>query len=176
MSSRAAITVCFCIVLLMLSGCEPRTNYKVLSFFFDGVPDPDKQVTVSTEKSDANKTKGSLGATHGPFASRQCEACHKRTQGNVLVLPKEKLCVMCHELSFEGMQWVHGPVASGGCMICHNPHQSAYRFLLAAPAREVCFRCHEESAVMRNEAHQNVTEGCLECHDAHASNKKFLLK
>jgi len=163
------------IALVMLSGCEPRTSYKVLSFFFDGVSDPDKAI-VTTEKTDVKESKFNQGSTHGPFAAKNCGACHKREQGNQLVLPKEKLCVSCHKLDFEGAEWVHGPVASEGCWICHSPHQSAYPFLLDAPAKEVCFRCHEERAVMKNEAHQDVAAGCLDCHDAHASQRKFLLK
>jgi predicted CXXCH cytochrome family protein len=175
MSSRSALVIWFFIALVMFAGCEPRSSYKVLSFFFDGVPDPDK-VIVSTEKTDVEKPKVSLGSTHGPFASKRCGDCHKREQGNQLVLPKEKLCLKCHQLNFEGMNWVHGPVASGGCRVCHNPHQSAYPSLLDAPQREVCFRCHEERAVMENVVHQDVASGCLDCHDAHASQQKFLLK
>ena len=175
MGSRAGMGICFFIILIMLSGCEPRTSYKVLSFFFDGVPDPDK-VTVGTEKAEVKEPKAAPGSTHGPFGAKKCEACHRREQGNKLVLPKEQLCVSCHKLNFGQMEWVHGPVASGGCRICHNPHQSAYPFLLDAPQRQVCFRCHEERAVMKNEVHQEIASGCLDCHDAHASRQKFLLK
>jgi len=166
--------------VFMFSGCEPKTNYKVLSFFFDGVPEPGKTAAAGGGEGASNDKKAvqavSKSSVHGPFASKNCEGCHDRAAGNKLLLPIDKLCFKCHDLNIEGKKWVHGPVASGGCWICHNPHRSAYPFLLDAPGDKICYRCHEESSVLKNEVHKDLTIGCLECHNPHASQQKFLLR
>ena len=175
--NRWTVISIYCLMAAVLfSGCAARTNYKVLSFFFDGVPDPDKVVAKAEQKDDATGTTAQKGSTHGPFASRNCEGCHQRGMGNQLVLPVEKLCFKCHNLEVEKAKWVHGPVAAGGCRVCHNPHRSGYPYLLDASLKEVCFRCHEESSVMKNAAHEDISAGCTGCHNAHASDQKFLLK
>ena len=82
----------------LLSGCEPKTRYQVLSFFFDGVPEPvsrssDGAAALSTKTADGQKEGSSI---HGPFGAKMCTGCHDPNT-NALLLPKDKLCSKCHE-------------------------------------------------------------------------------
>ncbi len=171
-------------VILMISviaGCAARSRYKVLSFFFDGVPDPDAPAAaVKTAKGGGNQGGGgTLIRTggfmeHGPYGARLCHACHQRAS-NSLILPVEKLCLHCHNLNLS-KKFVHGPVAAGGCIVCHDPHSSGRKFLLRSDPRKFCLHCHEKAAIFKNPAHKGVDVTCTVCHDAHSSNKRFMLK
>src|SRR5512135_3848269 len=106
------ITVFF-FLCSFLYGCVSQKSYKVLSFFFDGVPNPD-------EKPEQSKSGGSNEAAarapkakyreHGPYAAKLCNGCHQRGT-NVLILPVEKLCLNCHIIQ-TGKKYIHGPVAA----------------------------------------------------------------
>ena len=157
----------------MLWGCEPMTQYKVLSVFFDGVPDPSKRVVTETETAAATQKK-IYYKEHGPYAAKQCRSCHA-VNTNRLVAPIEELCLRCHNLDL-GKKWIHGPVASGGCRVCHSPHASGYPFLLVAKPEDFCFYCHSRADVSRNEVHAGATSECTVCHDPHSSNEKYLLR
>jgi predicted CXXCH cytochrome family protein len=91
------------------------------------------------------------------------------------VAPKEELCFRCHRLRVE-KKYVHGPLASGGCLVCHDPHASRYPRLLVSDSDSFCFHCHEAERVARIEGHAGLQGGCTQCHDAHASDERFLLK
>jgi predicted CXXCH cytochrome family protein len=163
---------------LLSSGCSPETRYRVLSFFVDGVPPPEKvsdkgEESEKGEKSDIQRLKVAI---HGPYGARMCTACHEGGFSNRLLLPREKLCYRCHSFKMEA-KWIHGPIASGGCMLCHDPHNSKYEYLLVGSSQEFCFYCHQRSAVLADESHSDVMErGCTTCHDAHMSDRQFLLK
>jgi len=171
----AWIAVCSFLFFLPF-GCAPRSSYKVLSLFFDGVPDPDKKVQLQGSGNDnANaRVSRSTYREHGPYAAKLCVGCHQRGT-NALILPIEKLCFNCHVIPTD-KKHIHGPVASGGCKICHDPHGSSFPFLLASEPVKFCFYCHNEKDVARNEAHAGITGGCTQCHDAHKSDNKYLLK
>jgi predicted CXXCH cytochrome family protein len=168
------------ISLLLLSlayGCVTKSNYKVLSFFFDGVPDPEKTVTAG-EMEDRKKAQKNVGnpdaSVHGPFAARLCVGCHNPGT-NRLKKPVDELCSDCHKIQLD-KKWIHGPVVSGGCRVCHNPHSSSYRYLLVADSKDFCFYCHTKDDVFRNPVHQGIDSGCTSCHDAHMSDSEYLLK
>jgi len=165
--------------LWLVYGCAPKTQaqYRVLSFLFDGVPNPEAIKAEQAEKgkrSDAVKEKRSKFAEHGPFAAKQCNGCHQRGT-NALVAPLEELCFRCHQLDLK-KGWTHGPVASGGCRECHNPHSSGYPFLLLAKPSEFCYYCHDKKDVLRAAVHKDMTLECTACHDAHSADNRFLLK
>ncbi len=179
---KRAARMAACVLLfaaLGMYGCAPQTRYKVLSFFFDGVPNPEMIAQKANAGKHENDEMSSMKAVtyrmHGPYASRNCSGCH--TPGsNVLVLPRDKLCFRCHELDLS-KKYVHGPVAAGGCLMCHDPHGSAYPYFLIADPATFCLRCHNKKDIAKNEAHKGIDgEQCTTCHDAHASNKEFLLK
>jgi len=164
------------ILVFIFTGCTAETRYKVLSFFFDGVPMPgQKNVTAKhgRKKYRARKLRVFL---HGPYAARMCNACHELGFSNKLILPKDRLCYHCHTFNTKGM-WVHGPVAAGGCLLCHDPHSSRYKYMLVGKAEEFCFYCHQKERVLSSAYHVNaLKKGCTGCHNAHMSARRFMLR
>jgi predicted CXXCH cytochrome family protein len=164
----------------LLCACNTTRHYKVLSFFFDGVPEPGK--TPAETVSGDGKKRGSETAPaaasryreHGPYAAKQCEACHVRAT-NRLVLPNEELCFRCHTLDVR-KRYLHGPLASGGCTVCHAPHGSIHPYLLVSEPKEFCFHCHDRVALVNRGAHGETETQCTACHDAHGSDDPNLLK
>ncbi len=161
--------------VFLLSSCQPKTRYEVLSFFFDGVPDPEAQ---GQQKSGDSGKKGGgepaeRASTHGPYGARMCSACHDPST-NALLLPKDKLCGKCHDVARGSKQ--HGPVASGGCLVCHDPHRSGNRYLLVASSKVFCIYCHDAREIASREAHRGVTASCTECHNPHGSDNAFFLR
>jgi predicted CXXCH cytochrome family protein len=174
---RSAWALLFFLVIILLGSCEPRTRYKTLSFFFDGVPDPDK--VVSAPRDSRRQTAERLAlkrkfSSHGPYEAKMCDACHQRAT-NALVLPIEELCVKWHIMDID-KKYLHGPVAAGGCRVCHDPHGTGRPFLLVSDAQKFCYYCHDENAVSATEAHRDVEASCTECHDAHSADNRFFLK
>lgn len=167
--------------LLVCAGCSPSTRYKVLSFFFDGVPMPEERIIENSidkrqDKEQKNKKKEErrFFGEHGPFAAKMCEGCHRRGS-NELIFPIEQLCLHCHNLQIE-KKWVHGPIVAGGCRICHEPHGSGQPYLLVSESEKFCFHCHSERSVLKNPVHEGINMKCTECHDAHASDNEYLLR
>ena len=178
MRMRTAILAC-CMTTALVCGCNTTKSHKVLSFFFDGVPEPGK-APVEPGSRDAGKEGGPAPAAapryreHGPYAAKQCEACHVKAT-NRLVLPDEELCFKCHPLDVRKKQ-VHGPLASGGCGVCHEPHGSIHPFLLVSEPKEFCFHCHDRNALASRGGHGGMETQCTACHDAHGSDEEYLLK
>jgi predicted CXXCH cytochrome family protein len=170
-------------VVFSLAGCGGQASYKVLSFFFDGVPNPaeKKAVREAGGKAGGEGTespaggKAGRGSVHGPYAAKMCSGCHDSAT-RALLLPPRELCYKCHRFRLN-KKYIHGPVASGGCIVCHEPHSSGSRFLLVSSQETFCFYCHEKKAIERNNAHKGADMTyCTRCHDAHMSDKKYLLK
>jgi predicted CXXCH cytochrome family protein len=160
-------------------GCGAATRHEVLTFLFDGVP-PLK--TAEGPETKPQETQAGAGRSrsvgygeHGPYAARLCGACHEAGATNALVAPKDALCVRCHAIKLD-KKYVHGPLASGGCLACHDPHSSQYRYLLVSESDGFCLRCHDAEAMARIAAHEGVGESCTTCHDAHLSDTQYLLK
>ncbi|MEW6117898.1 MAG: cytochrome c3 family protein [Nitrospirota bacterium] len=155
-------------------GTEEQ-KYRVLSFFFDGVPPPVKE-SGQEPGEEASKTTAvrQRFTAHGPYAARFCDACHLRGS-NKLLMPVEELCLNCHTLS-TAKKKLHGPLAAGSCNVCHDPHGSSYRYLLVSDSKTFCYHCHNQSDVMRRPVHQGTDLECTMCHDAHAADSEFLLK
>ena len=156
-----------------MSGCMTKSNYKVLSFLFDGVPDPEKAVAAG--KKEGGKTAGNPNASvHGPYAAKLCEGCHDRST-NRLVRPLQELCVTCHDIQLN-KKFIHGPLTTGGCRVCHFPHSSPNRFLLVSDSKDFCFYCHTRSDFERNPAHEGADSRCILCHEPHMSDTRYLLR
>jgi predicted CXXCH cytochrome family protein len=168
--------VLFFFIAMSLAGCAAETRYKVLSFFFDGVPKPEaeKEGGVATKKEEVSAAAPSTSVIHGPYAARLCDGCHEKGS-NALLLPVQELCYKCHVFKMD-KRYIHGPLASGGCIVCHDPHSSGNKFLLVSESEHFCIRCHDEKAIMANQAHKGTDMKCISCHNAHMSDKKYLLK
>ena len=160
-------------------GCNATSRHKVLTIFFDGVPAVGPAAGAVTEG--APLPAGAVRAVqsglreHGPYAAKLCSACHDAGAQNGLVAPADRLCGRCHELALD-KRYVHGPLASGGCLTCHDPHSSRYRHLLVSDSDGFCLGCHDRAGLPEDADHVGEEAKCTVCHDAHMSDQKYLLK
>ena len=164
----------------MLYGCgDPVTKHKLLSFFFDGVPHPDKEKSEDGGKTPltalSRQKMAKKYGEHGPFAAKLCEGCHVRGATNRLIMPVEELCSHCHVFKTDKKN-VHGPIDGGGCIVCHAPHGSNYQFLLVSEPKDFCLYCHNKDDVLKSAVHNGIELECTTCHDAHMSDNAFLLR
>ncbi len=181
MSAVRSAMVIAMVAIFLTTGCEPKTRYQVLSFFFDGVPDP--EVVAAREKArESASGEGQKTAegekphpsTHGPYGARMCSACHDPFT-NQLLERKTQLCLKCH--TFPPVRREHGPFAAGDCLACHDPHRASNPFLLVGSAKDFCLNCHDAKEVFSRKAHQgNKNVSCTVCHTPHGSNSDFFLK
>jgi len=178
MNVRTA-AACSCILMILFAGCSATTRHHVLSVFFDGVPDPnarrDQQAGEPATSTAPQASKRPGLREHGPYAARLCQACHKAGATNALVASADELCFRCHELRVD-RPYVHGPVASGGCLVCHDPHSSRFTYLLVSESDTFCLRCHDAAAIAGVAAHAGSESQCTTCHDAHGGDTRYLLK
>ena len=173
------VAPCACLLAVLSLGCSAASRHKGLTTFFDGVPPP-----KTAPAAGAAPAQGAAGAVpsrrivtteHGPYAAKLCSACHQSGASNALVAPKDELCTRCHVVNLD-RTYVHGPLASGGCLMCHDPHSAGNRFLLVSDSDGLCLRCHDAEAVRRIVGHADLKESCTSCHDAHGSDTRYLLK
>jgi predicted CXXCH cytochrome family protein len=181
--------------ILLLCACTPEKKYRVLSFFFDGVPNPAGESKLSDNSTETEKTiaaevgemrrraqlaKGEADkevykSQHPPYVKRKCSSCHDKTSRNMLTASKAKLCFNCHSRSkFKG-QYVHGPVAGGACLMCHLPHNSKLSYLLSKSTPALCLQCHEKECFPAREHTDGVTD-CLKCHLPHVGEDPMFLR
>jgi predicted CXXCH cytochrome family protein len=162
------------IAALVWAGCTVTAeNYKTLSFFFDGVPDPSG--TPRAGSLVGARTPETV-VVHRPYAEERCESCHK---GKMRPTRSDSsLCLQCHAGVTSAQEHMHGPVAAVACLWCHTPHESRYASLLRGPDRTVCSQCHttEILSVERVPAHADPGRACLECHFGHGGSQPFMLR
>ncbi|MBI5633336.1 MAG: hypothetical protein HZA15_07665 [Nitrospirae bacterium] len=161
---------------VMLSGCEVKSNYKVLSLFFDGVPNLETGQVQSAglEAGLAAKKQSVRYKPHAPYAAKACDGCHI-PQTNALIASGDQLCYRCHDMKLN-KKVVHAAIAASGCGGCHQPHNSRYPKLLVGSLEEVCFTCHEQKSVREKGAHKGLDMPCTDCHDPHQSDNPYLIK
>lgn len=183
----------FCLV-----GCDRTTRYKVLTFFFEGVPSPDgnvsdaeKQPIIVTNTGDRQDIMNPEGRVVEPdrFGQRlssrhdfakDCAQCHTgglSSGQQELRKPLPDLCYSCHtDLHQEG-DYLHGPLNVGECIFCHDPHQSAYVHLQKSPQPQLCYQCHLKENIAVIPGHEECLDGvCTDCHNPHSSADSKLLK
>jgi predicted CXXCH cytochrome family protein len=137
--------------------------------------------------------------THESYAAGRCDPCHimnanitmLRRHGStprfskgggipgVLVAPRKKLCIRCHEnLSASNAKdvglWLHTAVAKGDWNACHDPHQSEYPHILLNFAEVICLKCHTEEKILGTKGHEKI-DNCLGCHNPHLGKDKLML-
>jgi len=165
------------IVAVLSAACDATTRHKVLTTFFDGVPEPPRAPAQAEQP--GNAAGAAVARTvvthdHGPYAAKLCNACHA-SGTNALIAPGEQLCFRCHDLGLE-KRFVHGPLASGGCLVCHDPHSSRSRDLLVSESDDFCLHCHDRRSKGGIGAQHGLQENCTTCHEPHMSDRKYLLK
>jgi predicted CXXCH cytochrome family protein len=159
-------------------GCSVEKNYELLSFFFDGVPDPNAPVTRG-----GIGTAVVIASAHSAFADRRCEACHGSTVGFGVVVTgfaelDASVCPTCHTGIADEYPRLHGPVAGGECLWCHEPHESRYPNLQAWASPELCLGCHrlELESMAQPPEHEDLARDCLDCHMAHGGEHRYFLR
>jgi len=167
------------------AGCgTSRERYRVLSFFFDGVPDPDKppegERGVATQPAGPGQAARAPGPViaHPPYAQGKCEACHGKPGTAEFTLNiTTAACRQCHQKVPRQYAMMHGPVAAEACLWCHTPHESTVPGLLRAPSPDLCLQCHDRDLLpARIAEHRMATSSCLDCHVGHGSTQRYLLR
>ncbi|TLM99581.1 hypothetical protein FDZ71_15595, partial [bacterium] len=120
------------------------------------------------------------GAGHSGKGQRQCSTCHSphgSPNPRMLLKPTAvELCIDCHKGESKwvsGNKSSHKPAMNGQCLACHIPHSKGSPNLLAAPADQLCQKCH---AQVRLKLHEEKMGGCSGCHAAHQSTLDKLIK
>ena len=175
------------VFIVYLSGCSTSNNFKTLSFFFDGVPDP--SITASTQVIDSinNADTLALGVNaaktgpqmllHSPYQDKQCNSCHDQSKMGKLIKKLPDLCYQCHEDFSTRYKVLHGPVAGGQCSVCHSPHMSLNADLLVRTGQSQCLHCHESGEIFKTAVHQdNKDTNCTECHNPHGGGDRNILR
>ena len=181
------------ILIAAWTGCAtPQERYRTLSFFFDGVPNPNTPKPTTKPADDANASAGgqvvtlSIVSRHKPFVERQCAACHTSASGNIMEFEEAyKVCTRCHKNITTEYPRMHGPVAAATvagpvptCKWCHTPHESPEPALLKDTAAKVCTQCHEAQLLGPNPQQHRDGTSCIQCHFGHggASGNTHFLK
>ncbi|MBI2966505.1 MAG: hypothetical protein HYY40_01660, partial [Bacteroidetes bacterium] len=127
----------------IIDGCSPVGRYKALSFFFDGVPNPDfvagKDSTggnLISGQPVAVKSTGPEFYFHPPYGRNECARCHDNEAIGMLKAAVPVLCYRCHSDFRNSYDFLHGPVGAGYCLMCHQHHSSEYEKLLVKSGQE----------------------------------------
>jgi predicted CXXCH cytochrome family protein len=176
------------ILAIYLSGCSSAKNYKVLSFFFDGVPLPvlanSDMPSDSLSRTDSTAILQAPVAAaapqtyfHPPYQEKDCASCHDQVNKGQLTSPQPGLCYQCHEDFNTKYKVLHGPVGGGQCTACHNPHMSGNEHLLTRTSQALCLYCHQQEQVAKVESHHDIGDtNCTDCHNPHGGEDKYSLR
>ncbi len=175
------------LVTILFLGCSPKSSYRVLSVFFDGVPDSAQM--ANNNNSDTVARFDSLQLTsrtieagpqyyqHTPYLKQECDGCHSKGSRSSLLLPQPGLCYKCHADFSQKFKVLHGPVAGGFCTECHAPHLSEIPKLLRRKGQDLCYYCHNKEQILKVSSHKDIGESeCTKCHDPHGGSNRFVLK
>jgi predicted CXXCH cytochrome family protein len=180
---KSSIWIAAAVAPSLVTACSVQTRYRVLSFFFDGVPEPvqpgagPNSAAPTAEKPEPYVRPRRVIYYHPPYRENRCRACHSPEGGLLYKTAKEGLCQTCHPDVPGEVPYLHGPLAVGECLSCHDPHQSEHPGLLFDDVRNVCLSCHDAAQVEDGAHHKSIgTRSCIECHYPHGGNDRFFLK
>lgn len=174
----------------MICGCDPVTNHKITTIFFEGVPSMppaeqycrdyhEKKVAEELEAAKKKQTAEpeQIGSIHLPYGEKRCDDCHNKATESGLIRPRNEICFVCHTDIINGF-FVHGPASVGGCLECHEPHSSAFPSLLKADRKKLCVGCHQEKRDAQGLHDKAVANGmlCMDCHDPHTGTVPYFLR
>ena len=182
--TMARVSVVFCAVVFLLAGCSSTKHYKLLSFFFDGVPDPNAPSPTAAAGGRTIIGPGGQVITvvsyvHQPYRENKCNSCHVATGENFddFKPMDSRVCLKCHEKEKNKYPVMHGPVAVAACLMCHAPHESTVRGMLKEPSPQVCVQCHFGLFLpTKPPEHLDPVKSCLDCHVGHGGNEHGLLR
>ena len=173
------------LLILVWGGCSVEKHYELLSFFFDGVPEPlPPEVQGLAQGAGGSRlVAGRMVSAHTAYLDRRCAACHG-DQANFGFTTTgfsdlgNEACLRCHDQEAEPPAFLHGPVALGACLVCHDAHASSYPVLLVKPSPALCLDCHgpELQGATSTPVHANLSRDCLECHYGHGGEQRYLLR
>lgn len=174
-------------VILIPVACSVEKRYRMLSFFFDGVPDPFadslsvESDTVLVPEEDSSTFFAHLVKpeflVHQPYRDRECSMCHEQGSMSNLSTSQPDLCYSCHTNFSEIYSNEHGPSVGGYCTQCHNPHRSKNESLLERQGLDLCLNCHGSDQFFESVFHYPSDElRCDNCHDPHGGNEHSLLR
>ena len=186
------IPVSLAIVCCVGLACAESTRYRVLSFFFEGVPKPGEALAAAgdTDGEHAAVTDGEgqpadeegvvatgpVARLHPPYQQFRCGVCHNPNAGGVMKSPQEGLCRACHEIPGD-LRFAHGPVSVSDCLFCHHHHGGEHIYMLRTDPKDLCFRCHDADDLTEGQHHATLEENlCMDCHHAHGGDNRFFLK
>ena len=180
----AAATSFAAAALCCWAGCSAERDYRVLSAFFDGVPNPRAKVATQpsstpgvTRVGRSGKDTRVIASSHKPFAEEKCTACHAEPTQIFASALNSDLCMKCHERVMDGHPAMHGPVIGKACLWCHEAHESTFPALLKTTDASLCIQCHERGGLTtRVEAHRAETGSCLDCHYGHGGDRAPFLR
>jgi predicted CXXCH cytochrome family protein len=158
------------------AACSVEEHYELLTFFFDGVPDPNAPI-ASPGAPGGVRVPGAVYYTHQPYEEEACAECHQASRRLMLTRVEPTVCRKCHPDVPGQYPIMHGPVVADACLWCHAPHESSIQPLLLARAPELCLQCHglEMTTVPQPPEHDDLQRDCLECHRAHGGEDPFYL-
>ena len=195
--------VVLCIVTLtawaLSLACSQTTQYKVLSFFFDGVPEPGAArdtagAIAGGRTSPAVEPRATAPPkqyyAHTPYRENRCGSCHDSTSGQLIQSVGEGLCLICHSKLIAEARFVHGPVAVDDCTACHHFHGAPFPNQLLVDPVATCLNCHDRVDLSVGDHHQSAPtplsppsadqaddqRSCVECHNPHGGSDRFFLK
>ncbi|MBK7851430.1 MAG: hypothetical protein IPJ66_09930 [Bacteroidetes bacterium] len=169
-------------ITILMSGCSPEKQFRILNFLFDGVPNPNRQTEVVVTVDSLNNVVEVVKVVkpeyfmHKPYEEDNCKSCHAEGFSNALLKPLPELCFTCHDNFNEKYKILHGPVGSGNCMSCHDQHMTKFSKLLTRDGQDVCFYCHSPVAIKKNKMHEKIEDkSCTTCHNPHGGENTGLL-
>lgn len=165
------VTCALAAVLGLAGGCSTEARYRMLTFFFTGVPAPGEEQATPKE---AGKPAGAAPAgrrtrrelvqepaffVHGPYGAAQCDKCHAVTASKPFRTEAA------------------GAIKPEGA----DPARKSIGPRLAAPLKELCLTCHSNKAPAVAQAqglwmHGPVATGwCVACHSPHRAARQYML-
>ena len=158
---------CVCCLVLLGWGCRSESRYRILTFFFEGVPPPGAPLAAVERPEGESGLLANPVSFHATFREGDCEACHIDRK-RFLRTPIPELCWECHDRPPASAPWHHAPARVGDCMTCHAGHETMTPALLIAQGPALCYTCHRDAYIRGLPEHEGMAlDTCRTCHPAH---------